>query len=323
MKHFVTLEDVSPGELTRILAVARRVKAGRSKGPRPLSGTTVALLFEKPSLRTRVTFEVAITELGGNPIYLGPQEVGLGKRESVPDIARNLSRWVHAIVARTFKHETVVALAGNARVPVVNALTDLEHPCQAVGDVMTILERKGHLKGTRLAFVGDGGNNVCHALLLAAAKTGLSMRVANPKGYLPSDDVIAIVRAVQGETCASIEMGDNPEWAVEGADAVYTDVWVSMGFEKEEEARRKAFRSFQVNSALMSRAKRDAIFLHCLPAHRGEEVTDEVMDGPHSAVLDQSENRLHSAKAVLLSVMAPPAFKKLAGTRHPKGKRRK
>lgn len=323
--HFLTLADMPPAEFLRLLSAALKIKSTRRalghSDRRPLRDRTVALLFEKPSLRTRVTFEVAVSELGGRSIYLGPQEVGLGKRESIPDISRNMSRWVHAIVARTFKHSTVCDLAAHSLVPVINALTDLEHPCQAVGDFMTILDRKRRLKGSVLAFVGDG-NNVCHALLYASAKTGVDMRVASPDGFGPSADVLARARKESAKTGGSISIVSDPASAVRGADAVYTDVWVSMGFEQEEEKRRRIFSNYRVDGALMSNAKSDAIFLHCLPARRGDEVTDAVMDGGQSAVLDQAENRLHSAKSILLYLMAPKEFEILAGKKT-KAKRRK
>lgn len=311
MDHFISLADFSPAEIDRLLQAAIKLKSlkksGRAGSFQPLKGAAVALLFEKPSLRTRVSFEVAISDLGGHPIYLGPNEVGLGKRESVSDVSRNLSRWVCAIVARTFKHGTLVELADTATVPVVNALSDREHPCQALGDILTILERKKRLKGVTLCFIGDG-NNVCHALLHAAAKTGMHVRVACPPGYEPQGDILAAARDTSKSEGGSIQILRDPAAAARDADAIYTDVWVSMGFEKEEEARRRAFAGYRVDAALMSTAKKDAIFLHCLPARRGEEVTDGVLDGGQSAVLDQAENRMHSAKAVLLALVAPKSF---------------
>lgn len=312
IRHFISLKDASPAQIERLIAAASRLKSVRKSGKkaaRPLDGMSVALLFEKPSLRTRVTFEVAVSELGGRAIYLGPQEVGLGKRESVPDIARNLSRWVHAIVARTFKHDTVVELAEHASVPVINALTDFEHPCQAIGDLQTVFERGRRLKGKTLAFVGDG-NNVCNSLLYGAAKTGMSMRVACPAGYEPAKKILDEARVDARRAGGSIDVLHDPAAAVRGADAVYTDVWVSMGFEEEAAERKKAFAAFQVDSALMSKAAPGAVFLHCLPARRGEEVTDDVMDGGQSAILDQAENRLHSAKAILMALLAPKEFEK-------------
>ncbi|MBI4179071.1 ornithine carbamoyltransferase [bacterium] len=314
MKHFITLDEISPADIRRLLAASVALKKRRSRrggAGDVLKGATVALLFEKPSLRTRVSFEVAITKLGGHPVYLGPTEVGLGKRESVADVARNLGRWVDAIVARTFRHETVQELAQESGVPVINALTDREHPCQALGDLMTILERFGPLKGRAVAFVGDGQNNVSHALILGASKCGMHMRVACPKGYEPAAAVLESAKTAAASSGGSIRIVNDPKTAVSGADAVYTDVWISMGFESESESRRKAFAGFQVNSALMALAKKDAIFLHCLPARRGEEVTDDVLDGPQSAVLDQAENRMHTAKAVLAALMAPKVFAKI------------
>lgn len=322
MKDYLSIADFTPAKLRKFLSAGAALKSLRGAGRRtfrPLAGRSVALLFEKPSLRTRVTFELAVTELGGHAVYLSPQEVGIGKRESAADIARNLSRWVHAIVARTFKHETLAELSKNASVPVINALTDLEHPCQALGDILTILERKGKLKGVKLAFIGDG-NNVCNSLLYGAAKTGMTMRVACPRGFEPRPDVFTRACREAESNCASVGVTHDPAEAVLGADAVYTDVWVSMGFEEEADRRRKAFLPFRVDSALMAKAKADSIFLHCLPARRGEEVTDEVLDGPRSAVLDQAENRLHTAKAVLLALMAPKEFEKTAREKNKRGK---
>ncbi len=326
MKHFATLVDVSQADFERLLRTAHALKAFRSGRThadyRPLQNMSVVLLFEKPSLRTRVTFEVAISELGGHPICLGPDEVGLGKRESVSDVSRNLSRWVRCIVARTFKHGTVLELARTASVPVINALTDLEHPCQALGDFLSIFERKGRLKGLTLAFVGDG-NNVCHSLIQSAAKCGTNIRVACPKGYEPAGDFLKQARRDADATGASITIMHDPSEAVRGADAVYTDVWTSMGFEEETEKRRKAFAGYRVDAALMARARPGAIFLHCLPAHRGEEVTGEVLDGPASAILDQAENRLHSAKAVLLALLAPGESLKFSKLKQRKAARKR
>lgn len=325
MEHYVTLYEVTPTDIQQLLEVAVKLKVFRKsrKVYQPLPNASVALLFEKPSLRTRVTFEIAIAELGARPIYLGPQEVGLGKRETVADVSRNLSRWVHAIVVRTFKHDALIELAYTADVPVINALTDREHPCQALGDILTILEHKQRLKGVTLAFVGDGGNNVCHALMYAASKTGMHMRIACPRGFEPLPDVFTHAKESAALSGGSLRVSHDPVEAVRGADAVYTDVWVSMGFEDQSAQRQKAFTPFRVDAALMSNAASDAIFLHCLPARRGEEVTDDVLDGKQSAVLDQAENRLHSAKAVLLAVMAPGEFQKFLGTKQKKSTRRK
>jgi ornithine carbamoyltransferase len=256
------------------------------------------MLFEKPSLRTRVTFEVGMSQLGGHALYLGSQEVGLGKREAVADVARNLTRWVDAVMARVFRHESLIELAKHASIPVINALSDFEHPCQALGDFMTLHEYKQRLARLTLAWVGDG-NNVAHSLLRGAARLGVRMRVATPPGYEPHPAVVAAARRDGG----SIELTHDPGEAVAGADAVYTDVWTSMGQEAEAEARQKVFRSYQVNARLMKRAGPRALFMHCLPAHRGQEVTDEVIDGPRSIVFDQAENRLHIQKAILLALL--------------------
>ena len=274
-EDLVSIADLTSDEIFFLLDLAGRVKAQPKRYQFALEGKTLALLFEKPSLRTRVTFQVGMEQLGGRALYLGPEEVGLGKREAVKDVARNLSRWVNAIAARVRRHETVLELAGEAQVPVINALSDFEHPCQALGDFFTLLEHKHKLAGLLLAWVGDG-NNVCHSLLLAAA------------------------RAAGGR----FELTHDPAAAVAGADAVYTDVWTSMGQEAEAESRRELFRPFQVNAALMEKAGEQALFLHCLPARRGEEVTDEVLDAPTSIVCDQAENRLHIQKAILLSLLA-------------------
>jgi len=314
-KDLISLADWPSADIQSVLTAARILKSRRSRRSagafRPLAGTTVALLFEKPSLRTRVTFDIAVTELGGHAVYLGPQEVGLGKRESVADIARNMSRWVHAIVARTFQHAVIQELANTATVPVINALTDRDHPCQALGDLLTIQERVGRLSGRTLAFVGDG-NNVCQALMSGAAKLGLSMRIAAPAGYEPPAETVRRFRADAAQSGATIDLVRDARDAVRNSDAVYTDIWVSMGFESESETRRKAFARYQVNADLLSLARPGAIFLHCLPARRGEEVTDEVMDGPSAAVLDQAENRLHSAKSVLAALVAPALFTSLS-----------
>jgi ornithine carbamoyltransferase len=257
------------------------------------------MLFEKPSLRTRVTFEVGMEQLGGKALYLGPQEVGLGKRESVKDVARNLSRWVDAVVARVFAHQTVMELAENASVPVINALSNFEHPCQALGDYLTLLEHKGPLAGKILAWVGDG-NNVAHSLIYGAAKLGVRMRIAIPAGYEPDRSVVAEAKREGGD----ITLTHDANEAVAGADAVYTDVWVSMGQENETDTRLRVFRPYQVTCQLLRNAGPHALFMHCLPARRGQEVTDEVMDSPRSIVYDQAENRLHIQKAILLALLS-------------------
>jgi ornithine carbamoyltransferase len=295
----LSLQELTAAQITHLLKLAAQVKAQPKKFRRALEGKTLALLFEKPSLRTRATFQIGMEQLGGRALYLSPQEIGLGTRESVPDVARNLSRWVDGIMARVFAHRTVVELAEHASVPVINGLSDLVHPCQALGDYLTLREHKGKLAGLALAWVGDG-NNVTHSLLTGAARLGVEMRVATPPGYEPDP---AVVKAAQ-QAGGCIRLTHDPAEAVAGADAVYTDVWISMGQEAEAEARRQLFRPYQVNGELMRRAKPQALFMHCLPAHRGEEVTDEVMESPNSVVFDQAENRLHIQKAILLALLS-------------------
>ncbi len=298
-RDLLSLQELTAVQITHLLKLAAQVKAQPKKFRRALEGKTLALLFEKPSLRTRATFQIGMEQLGGRALYLSPQEIGLGTRESVPDVARNLSRWVDGIMARVFAHRTVVELAEHASVPVINGLSDLVHPCQALGDYLTLREHKGKLAGLTLAWVGDG-NNVTHSLLYGAARLGVEMRVATPPGYEPDPAVVKAARQAGG----CIRLTHDPAEAVAGADAVYTDVWTSMGQEAEAEARRQLFRPYQVNGELMRRAKPQALFLHCLPAHRGEEVTDEVIDSPNSVVFDQSENRLHIQKAILLALLS-------------------
>jgi ornithine carbamoyltransferase len=298
-RDLVSMGDLSGEEIRTILELAAQMKRDRlSRRPQAvLQGRSIALIFEKPSLRTRVTFEVAMHELGGFAVYLGAAEIGLGQRETVGDVARNLSRWVDGIVARTFAHRTVEELAEAAEVPVVNALSDREHPCQVLADLLTIQEKFGTFRGVTVAWVGDG-NNVCHSLLLGGAKVGLRVRVATPEGYAPDPDIVAAAREEARRTGAEIHLVHRPEEAVRGAHVVYTDVWTSMGQEAEREERRRAFVGFQVNRDLLA-ASPGALVMHCLPAHRGEEITDEVLDGPQSIVLDQAENRLHAQKALL------------------------
>ena len=298
-RDLLSASDLGPAETDFLLQLALRVKAHPLRYRDALAGKSLAMLFEKPSLRTRVTFELAMTQLGGRALYLGPDEVGLGKREAVKDVARNLSRWVDMILARVFSHESLVELSEHASVPVINGLSNVEHPCQALGDFLTLLEHKERLAGLTLAWVGDG-NNVLHSLLYAAARTGVLVQVATPAGYEPAPEVLARLRGEGGE----LLLTEDPAAAVAGADAVYTDVWISMGQEKETELRRQLFQPYQVNRALMEKAAPGALFMHCLPARRGQEVTDEVIDSPASVVLDQAENRLHIQKAILLALGA-------------------
>ncbi|MCC6617950.1 MAG: ornithine carbamoyltransferase [Chloroflexi bacterium] len=296
--------DLGPDGQERVLALAAALRRGRHAGRAPghgLEGRMVAMLFEKPSLRTRVTFDAGITALGGHAIYLGPDEVGIGRRETATDVARNLVRWVDAIVFRTFAHTTLVELAEASSVPVINALSDLEHPCQALADMLTLAGRLGSLRGRRLAFIGDG-NNVCHSLLLAGSNAGLRLSVATPPGYEPSPIVVRDALELARRSGGSVEIGTDPRAAVAGADAVYTDTWTSMGAEAEADLRRIRFAGYRVDAALLAGAP-DALVMHCLPAHRGEEISDEALDGPTSVVLDQAENRLYVQQALLLDLL--------------------
>jgi ornithine carbamoyltransferase len=301
-RDFLSLHDLDAAEMAALLDLAANVKARPWDYSRALAGKAAALIFEKPSLRTRVTFEVGMAQLGGTATYLAPADISLGRREAVKDVARNLGRWVQVLIIRTFGHEILEEMGREASIPVINALSDLLHPCQAVADVLTIREYKGNLKGLKLTYVGDG-NNVAHSLLQAGAKLGLHVTVACPRGFEPDAVVFRQARQDAEATGARLLVVNDPADGVFDADAVYTDVWTSMGQESEAAARRDTFAPFQVNSYLMSLAKPNAIFLHCLPAHRGEEVTDQVLDGPQSVVLDQAENRLHVAKAVLLALL--------------------
>ena len=300
MKHFLSVADLSREHLFRLFTLAadlkQRWKAGRRASP--LHGRSLALIFEKPSLRTRVTFEVGIVQLGGRAVYLSGSEIGLGTRETVPDVARNLSRWVDGIAARVFSHATVEGLAKHASIPVINGLSDFEHPCQALADYFTLWERGVDLSAMRLAWIGDG-NNVCHSVILAGALVGADMVVACPPGYEPDAGVVAQVRKLGGK----LQVTTDAKEAATGADVLYTDVWVSMGQEAEREQRREAFGRYQLSERLLGFAKPSALVMHCLPAHRGEEITEAVLDGPRSIVLDQSENRLHAQKAVIFELL--------------------
>ncbi|MCH7895893.1 MAG: ornithine carbamoyltransferase [candidate division NC10 bacterium] len=305
MKHdLISIRDLARGEITEFFALAADLKQRlKQKKAHPLlPGKTLALIFEKPSLRTRVTFEVAMTHLGGHATYLAPQDIRLGERETVEDGARNLSRWVDGIVARTFDHAQVERLAQYASVPVINGLSGLLHPCQVLGDLYTLQEKRGRLDGLRVGFIGDG-NNVCNSWLYGAAKMGIHLVVACPKGYEPHRDVFTKARAEAEATQARIEIIHDPIRAAKGADVLYTDVWTSMGHEEHRAKRMRDFQGFQVSQALVEVAQRDVMVMHCLPAHRGEEITDEVMDGPHSIILDQAENRLHVQKAILVTYL--------------------
>ena len=299
----LTGTEWTSAQVRELFQLATDVKARPDSYRAALAGRSFALIFEKPSLRTRVTFEVGIASLGGSSVFLDHTTTRLGERESVPDVAKCLDRWVHGIVARVFAQETLDELASNARVPVVNALSDRFHPCQALSDFFTLEERFGGLRGLKFAYVGDG-NNMCHSLLLAAARVGAHVKVATPSGYEPDPAIVAEAKRAARETRAKIEILRSPEDAVTGAQAVYTDVWASMGQEQESAAREAAFAGYQVNEALLAHAARDAVFLHCLPAHRGLEASACVIDSPRSIVFDQAENRLHVQKAILLTLMS-------------------
>jgi len=303
-KDLISLADLEPAEIQGLLDQAADLKAEWQRGGNEpvLAGKVLGMIFQKPSLRTRVSFEMAMHHLGGDAMYLSPDEIGLGKRESVADVARVLSRYVDGIMARVFSHSHVVELARYSRVPVINGLSDYSHPCQGLADLFTIYEKKGRLKGLTLAYVGDA-NNVLTSLLFGGCKLGMRVVSANPPGYTPRPEVLEIARRFAAESGGSAEVMTDPHAAVRGADVIYTDVWTSMGQEAERERRLQVFPPYQVNARLVSEAKPDVIVMHCLPAHRGEEITDEVADGPHSVVFDQAENRMHAQKAVLASLM--------------------
>jgi ornithine carbamoyltransferase len=302
VKDFVSIRDLTPADIRHLLELAGHVKATPSAYAYALKSRTLAMLFEKPSLRTRVTFDLAIEELGGHSLYLGPAEVHLGQRESVHDVAKNLERMVDAIMIRTFEHGTIEELAANADIPVINGLSDFSHPCQALADYMTMLEAKGRIQGLKVAFIGDG-NNVARSLLFAGALLGAEVRIATPRGYEMDSASLEWAHVHGEETGFRCMTTLDPAEAATGADVLYTDVWASMGQESEAAARAGIFRPYQVNSDLFRRADKDAIFLHCLPAHRGDEVTDEVIDSSSSFVFIQAENRLHTQKAVLMETM--------------------
>ncbi|TFG56035.1 MAG: ornithine carbamoyltransferase [Candidatus Aminicenantes bacterium] len=301
-KDFLSIRDLSIYEFSQLLDRAAEVKKNPHKYRRALEHRILAMIFQKPSLRTRMTFEAGMLQLGGEAIYLAPSDIQMGSREGAYDIGKNLERWVDGIMLRTFGHQIAVDLAASTKIPVINALTDLSHPCQAMADFLTLREHKGALSNLKLAYVGDG-NNVCHSLMLAAARGGTKMAVGTPAGYEPKPEMVQAAREDGKDTSFALTLTNSAEEAVSGADAVYTDVWASMGQEAEKEKRARIFAPYQVNTRLMSHAKNGAVFMHCLPAHRGDEVTDEVIDAPTSVVYDQAENRLHAQKAILLALM--------------------
>ncbi len=298
-RDFLSIDDVTPRELHHLLESAAKIKQSPADYAIRLAGMAVALIFEKPSTRTRVSFEVGVASLGGHPLALSSSELQLGRGETIEDTGRVLSRYCQAIVLRTFGQERLEALAAGASVPVINSLSDYEHPCQILADLLTVIERKGDPAGRTLAYLGDG-NNVAHSLLLGGAMLGMHLRVATPTGFEPIPQVVERAEEIATATGGSIAVGNNPEAAARGADVLYTDVWASMGQEREHAERVLVFTPYRIDADKLALAAGDAIVLHCLPAHRGEEITDEVIDGPASAVWDQAENRLHTQKALLL-----------------------
>jgi ornithine carbamoyltransferase len=299
--HLLSLADLSYTDIMNLLDTASDLKEKRVRGKMSsaVKSRTLAMLFEKSSTRTRISFEVAMTELGGHAIYLNYKDIQLGRGESVADTARVMSRYVHAIMARVYKHETLIELSESSTVPVINGLSDLEHPCQLLADLLTIREYKGKFKGLNFSWIGDG-NNVCNSAILACALTGMKMAVACPEGYEPSLEIVEKAKGLGG----SVNIIRDPVKAAKNADILSTDVWVSMGDEEEYDQRLHDFRPYQINSKLLEQAKHDVMVMHCLPAHRGEEITAEVVDGPNSAVFDQAENRLHVQKALLLKLLS-------------------
>jgi len=301
LRDFISIADVSKKEMEDLLAASQDLKERLARGVsyRPLEGQMLALIFEKPSLRTRATFETGMFQLGGSSMYFTPEQIQIGVREDVADIARNLERWVDGIMARTFAHDTVVELAKNSSKPVINGLTDKLHPCQIMSDLLTVKEHLGRVEDFKLAFIGDG-NNVANSWLNAVAKLGFSLSLATPAGYEADKEIFERAKLVARDR---VSITDDPVEAIQDADAVYTDVWASMGQEDEADARKKAFAAYQVNSELLGHAKPGALVMHCLPAHRGEEITSQVLDGPNSVVYDQAENRLHMQKAIMVALM--------------------
>ncbi len=307
MKHFLSLADLSPEQLAGLLNLAIHLKADWQSGGNPplLKNKTLGMVFQKPSLRTRVSFDMAMLHLGGQALYLSPDEISLGQRESVSDVARVLSRYVDIIMARVFGHRDVLELARYSRVPIINGLSDYSHPCQGLADLHTIREKFGTLQGIKLAYIGDG-NNVANSLIFGAALSGMQFAIASPPGYEISGDVVSKAKGLATKTGATLYFAHDPSEAVREADVIYTDVWTSMGQETETQKRLEVFAPrYQINSALVSRARRNAIVMHCLPAHRGQEITDEVADGSHSVLWDQAENRMHAQKAILVDLLAP------------------
>jgi ornithine carbamoyltransferase len=301
-KDLISIGLLSKKEIQEIFVLAGRIKKDPKKFDSVLKGKSLALIFEKPSNRTYVSFSVGMYQLGGNALYLGPEQIKLGVRETIHDVAKTLSRYVDGIVLRTYAHENVLEMARYAGIPVINGLSDYSHPCQALADTFTILEKFGGFKGRTMAYIGDG-NNVCNSLLLISAKLGINFNVATPKGYEPDAQLVRKTKAMASQMKARISLFNNAQQAVKGADVIYTDVWASMGQEKEAAKRKKDFKAFQVTGKLVSLARKNCLVMHCLPAHRGEEISDDAIDGTHSVVFDQAENRLHVQKAILVKLL--------------------
>jgi len=302
IENFISIHDLTLYEFSKILDLTREIKVRPHRYLNKLKDKILAMIFQKPSLRTRMTFEVGMLQLGGEAVYLSPADIQIGTRETLYDVGKNMERWVDGIMIRTFAHQNVIDLALACNIPVINALTDLLHPCQAMADFFTLKEKRGDLANFKLAYIGDG-NNVCHSLLSAAAKAGSKMSVATPPGYEPNPEIRKQAEEDGEETGASFYFTNDPSEAVKDADAVYTDVWASMGQEQEKEKKAEIFAPFQINKELMAKAKEEAFFMHCLPAHRGEEVTDDVIDSSQSIVYDQAENRLHIQKVIMLLLL--------------------
>ena len=301
-RDLVSIKDLSIKEVEEIFALTDQLKKNKAKFSKVLAGKTIALIFQKPSNRTLVSFSVGMYQLGGNSVYLAHNEINLGVRESVEDVAKTLSLYVEGIVLRTFAHKTVEDLAKFAAVPVINGLSDFSHPCQGLADVYTVKEKLKKTKGVTLAYVGDG-NNVCHSLLFACAKVGMNMNAGCPKGYEPDSKVLVDVKAIAKSTGAVINLFNDPKDAAKAADVIYTDVWASMGQEEEAQKRKQVFKDYQVNKDLLNSAKKKCLIMNCLPAHRGEEISDEAMDSPDSVIFDQAENRMHVQKAILIKLL--------------------
>ncbi|MBM3253694.1 MAG: ornithine carbamoyltransferase [Candidatus Omnitrophica bacterium] len=301
-KDLISINDLTREEIGKIFKLTDEIKFNKKKFEKTLSGKTLGLLFQKPSNRTRVSFEVGMAQLGGHSIYLGPEDIKLGEREAVKDVAKVLSKYLDGIVARTFSHNDIIELAEFSSVPVINGLSDLMHPCQALSDVYTIREKSSKFKSIKLAYVGDG-NNVLNSLIEIAGKMGLYISAATPKGYEPDKEILNAANKNAKLSSAKIELLNDPYKAAEGADFIYTDVWTSMGKEHERKIRLEAFKGFQVNTNLISRCKKDCLVMHCLPAHRQEEITNEILDSPNSIVFEQAENRLYVQKAILIMLL--------------------